>query len=83
MAQSNGDEELRERVTKLLWGGRTDVDGVMQLFEAYRKQHELDARIDELEKVRGTFLRDGMHRESKLWAADRIAELKAEREELK
>lgn len=43
MAQSNGDEELRERVTKLLWGGRTDVDGVMQLFEAYRKKHELEA----------------------------------------
>ena len=47
MAQSNVNttsDELREQVTKLLWGGRTDVDGVMTLI----KQHELQARLDEL-----------------------------------
>lgn len=30
------EEELRERVTKLLWGGRTDVDGVIDLIQSQK-----------------------------------------------
>ena len=39
--QSN---ELREEVTKLVWGGRTDVDGILALIQ----ERERLARIDEV-----------------------------------
>ena len=31
------DKELREAVTRLLWGGRTDVDGVIRLISSERE----------------------------------------------
>lgn len=54
MAQSNGDEKLREKIQDIcdrIHAGLLPPTGamaIMKLIQADRKQHELEARIDEL-----------------------------------
>ncbi len=38
---NNQSNELREQVTKLVWGGRTDVDGILAL-----NQHALKVALE-------------------------------------
>lgn len=57
MAQSNGDEKLREKVQDIcdrVGAGLlppTGAGAIMQLILADRKQHELDARIDTINEM--------------------------------
>lgn len=60
MAQN--DSELREAITKLLWGGITDVDGVLTIFTAYKDKaveevlDRLEAELNEQKKAAETNL---------------------------
>lgn len=47
--EENQSNELRERVSKLVWGGKTDVDGILSLIQ----ERERLARIDEVKRMVG------------------------------
>ena len=51
------------------------IDKLISLFTHQLELAKIEAKIEEINLVRETFYRDGMHRESKLWAADRLSEL--------
>lgn len=97
-AQSNGDETLRRKIRCILGycettqhdclfeGGRTDsqeLDEIMRLILADRKQHKLDARIDELEEnMSWQFTSEADIFKYIEWQLARHTELKKEREAL-
>lgn len=105
MAQSNGDEELREQLQGISYkavvsayntsqAGLIDyahelTEELLQLFEARRKQHELDARIKEVEQLIPEPVMEmaSINYEDELkrhfgYLREHLAELKAEREQL-
>ena len=97
MAQSNGDEILDQVLLKMtacallsgdvtsevLEGVRKSADDMVQLILADRKQHELDARIDELSHIKNPARTSKQKYLGLDYAVeDRLAELKAEREAL-
>ena len=53
----SGDDELRGKISKMCEGiaagyhGEDGIDHIMQLIQADRKKHELQARIDELKTL--------------------------------
>lgn len=57
------DEELREEVTKLLWGGRTDVDRIMQLIASEKEAAAREAVANELKVIL-----DVADSENRVWA---------------
>ena len=79
MTHTEQDKELREKLIELdgeLWDYQ--LDKLVQLITAYRKRVELEARIDEA--TRGLSL-SGKY-EHRQYFTGRIAELKAQQEEV-
>ena len=79
MTPTEQDKELREQIDSWSYGKYSDrIDELLDLITADRKRVELEARIDELENNKW------LPNEAK-WIeqeADRIAELKAQQEEV-
>ena len=91
MTPTEQDKELREKLTKLIsqdgWVDiqEVDVDGqvneLVALITADRKRVALEARIDELEQVYPQ-LQNSVSGEGNYYYDARIAELKAQQEEV-
>ena len=82
MTPEEQDKELRKEVISILRDSKLDIvddaDDIMQLISTDRKRVAVEARLDELNNVRDMDLSLVSHHR----VIDRIAELKAQQEEV-
>lgn len=84
MAQSNGDEELREKILHILideYKQNCNYDALMAITHEVnldRKQHELEARISELERLKKCGYYPFYSDEAEKYTEKRIDQLKGE-----